>query len=172
MARAKSIALFQPVVSLGWPVKHGAMAGILAGLVFALFEIVAAFASQSAPAFFVPLRLIGTLLLGPEPQHSFSLLSPGSAGLTIHLALSAVYGCIFGAMLAPLPGTIARRAPALAIAGSAFGALLWLGNFYIVGPAVFPGFSAPAPLAQFIAHTLCFGAVLGLSFSSLQRTAS
>ncbi len=170
MARAKSISLFQPALSLGPPVKHGAIAGLVAGLVFALFEIVLALATQSAPAFFVPLRMIGAVLLGPEPSPSFSLLNPGSAGLTIHIALSAVYGGMFGAITALLPNTAVQRTPGLLIAGSLFGLALWLANFYVIAPAVFPEFSAPAPLTQLVAHTVCFGAALGFSFAQLQRT--
>ncbi len=39
------------------------------------------------------------------------------------------------------------------IAGSAFGLLLWLLDFYVIAPAIFPDYANPAPLVQFVAHT-------------------
>ncbi len=170
MARANSFSLLQPAMAIGWALKHGAVAGIVAGLVFALFEILVAVATQSAPAFFVPLRLVGTMLLGPDAfTPSFSLVSPGAAGLTVHLALSLVYGAMFGALVALSPSRTLDSQTGLAIAGTLFGLALWLANFYVIAPAIFPDYANPAPLVQFVAHTAFFGTALGVAFAQLQR---
>jgi hypothetical protein len=50
---------------LGWWVKQGAIGGIIAGIVFALFEMIAAALMMGADAFVMPLRMIGAIALGP-----------------------------------------------------------------------------------------------------------
>ncbi len=41
-----------------WGIKHGIIGGIVAGIVFAMFEMVVAAAMMGADAFFMPLRMI------------------------------------------------------------------------------------------------------------------
>lgn len=49
-----------------WGFQHGAVAGVVAGLVFAAFEMLASAFIAGAEAFFMPLRMIGAIALGPE----------------------------------------------------------------------------------------------------------
>lgn len=141
-----------------WGFQHGAVAGIVAGLVFAAFEMMASAFMMGSNAFFMPLRMIGAIALGPEAlDAAYSLLAAGVAGVSVHLILAIIYGMIFG-MIA----TMLRGPGAFIGIGSVFGFALWLINFYVIAPAAFPWFLEANPMVQFIAHTFFFGAVLGL----------
>ncbi len=48
--------------------------------------------------------------------------------------------------------------------------LLWLVNFYVVAPVLFPWFLMANPVVQFLAHTFFFGTVLGLSLGARLET--
>ena len=45
-------------------VKHGLIGGVVAGTVFAMFEMIMAAILDGADAFFMPLRMIGGIALG------------------------------------------------------------------------------------------------------------
>ncbi|WP_258045731.1 hypothetical protein [Mesorhizobium sp. NBSH29] len=111
-------------------------------------------------AFFMPLRMIGAIVIGPAAlDPGYSLLTAGSVGVIVHMVLSIVYGMIFGAIAAStLRGQMAHVG-----LGSLFGLVLWLVNFYVIAPMAFPWFLEANPIAQFIAHTFFFGTVLGYS---------
>jgi hypothetical protein len=48
---------------------------------------------------------------------------------------------------------------------------LWLVNFYIIAPAVFPWFTNANPVVQFLAHTFFFGTALGIYLERVRPTA-
>ncbi|ARP98413.1 hypothetical protein [Pseudorhodoplanes sinuspersici] len=140
-----------------WALRAGAISGIGAGIVFAVFEMVASAAMMGAGASFMPLRMIGAILLGPGAlDPSYSIWAAGAAGLIVHLALSVVYGAVFAMILGGL-----RSATWDVLLGAAFGFALWLINFYLIAPMAFPWFLDANPVIQFVAHTILFGAVLG-----------
>jgi hypothetical protein len=142
---------------LRWGLRHGAIAGIVAGIVFAAYEMIAAALMMGMDAFFMPLRMIGAIALGPEAlDPSYSLLAAGFAGLCVHVVLAVIYGVIFGEL-----ATVLRGPAAFAVAGSVFGFVLWLVNFYLIAPSLFPWFLDSPPLVQFIGHSFFFGTVLG-----------
>lgn len=148
-----------PVTSrdLRWGLRQGAIAGIVAGIVFAAFEMIVSASMMGADAFFMPLRMIGAIALGPGAlDPGYSLVTAGIAGVVVHFVLAIIYGIIFGEIAAMLRGPIAFIG-----AGSLFGLALWLVNFYVIAPVLFPWFLQSSPLVQFIAHTFFFGAVLG-----------
>jgi uncharacterized membrane protein YagU involved in acid resistance len=140
-----------------WGLRQGWIAGIVAGVVFAAFEMMVSAFMMGAGAFFMPLRMIGAIAVGPEAlEPSYSLLTAGFAGVIVHMMLSIVYGLIFGAI-----ATVLRGPTAFVGIGSVFGLALWLVNFYLIAPFAFPWFLESSPLVQFIGHTFFFGSVLG-----------
>jgi hypothetical protein len=151
-----------------WALGAGAISGIAAGIVFAVFEMIASAAMMGAGAFFMPLRMIGAILVGPGAlDASYSIWAAGAAGLTVHLVLSIVYGVIFAMILGGL-----RSATWDVLLGAAFGFALWLINFYLIAPMAFPWFLDANPAIQFIAHTVFFGAVLGWFMWQLRERAT
>lgn len=147
---------------LGAWVRKGASAGLVAGIVFALFQI--GYALLSGLAWSAPLRLIGAVGLGRDAlQPQYPLLSAAVSGVIIHVLYSVVMGVVFGALVAGLHA-LAANPGVLMLSASLFGLLLWLINFYVIAPAAgwewFPS-QTSAFWQGFVAHTLFFGAVLG-----------
>lgn len=142
-----------------WAIRQGAIAGVVAGVVFAAFEMVVSAIMMGAAAFWMPLRMIGAVALGRQAiDPGSSLIAAGAAGLAVHVALAAIYGAVFAAIAGGL-----RSRPAMIGAACAYGFALWLLNFHVIAPAAFPWFGDASPAVQFIAHTVFFGSVLGFA---------
>jgi hypothetical protein len=142
-----------------WGLRHGVIAGLVAGIVFAAYEMTASAFMMGWDAFFMPLRMIGAMILGQQAlDPSYSLLAAGAAGVITHVVLSIVYGAAFGGVMGAAP---VRADGTLIAIACAYGLALWLFNFYVVAPAAFPWFLQSTPLVQFIGHTFFFGSVLG-----------
>ena len=143
-----------------WGLRQGALWGIVAGLLFAAFEMMATAFLMGIGAFFMPLRMISAIVLGQAAlDPGYSLLTAGSVGVIVHMVLSIVYGMVFGALAA----RTLRGQMAYVGLGSLLGLALWLVNFYVIAPMAFPWFLEANPIVQFIAHTFFFGTVLGYS---------
>jgi hypothetical protein len=143
---------------LPWAIRQGAIAGVVAGIIFAAFEMVASAALMGAAAFWTPLRMIGAILLGQAAlDPGYSLIAAGLAGVAVHMVLAAIYGGLFAALLGGL-----RSAAAIIGLATLYGFALWLVNFYAIAPGTFPWFLDATPMIQFVAHTFFFGSVLGL----------
>ena len=136
-----------------WP---GMASGLLGGALMALFLMAAAGVVGLGPLY--PLQVIGTTLVGPEGlERSVIALS---AGLLLHLALSAACGVLFAAFVhrdMPLPCAIGVGV------GYAFLVLGVMAS--LVVPAVSPLFREkmqPIGGSWVIAHAV-FGASLGFA---------
>lgn len=145
----------------GW-VLTGAIMGIIAGIAFVVFEMVVAWVLQGAP--FGPPRMISAIALGQgalPPSPTVSLAAALPVALIIHFVLSAIYGAVFGAIASAI-GALRNSRGALIVAANVFGLLLWLVNFYVIAPILFPWFLMANPVVQFFAHTFFYGSALGL----------
>lgn len=142
---------------LPWAVRQGALGGIVAGVVFAVFEMIASAAMMGAEAAVMPLRMIGAIALGSAAlDPTYPLASAVLAALAVHIVLAMIYGGAFGIVAGGL-----RTGPAIIGFGTAYGIALWLLNFYIIAPAAFPWFGDADPVVQFVGHAFFFGSVLG-----------
>jgi hypothetical protein len=142
---------------LPWALRVGAVGGIVAGIVFAVFEMVASAAMMGMDAFFMPLRMIGAILLGPAAlAPAYPLFGAIVAAVIVHMALSVIYGMVFTALV----GRISPASWEVGL-GAVYGFLLWIINFYLIAAVAFPWFLEAPPVVQFIGHTFFFGAVLG-----------
>lgn len=159
--------------STSW-IVIGAVAGMIAGVVFAMFEMVMAAIINGPDAFFMPLRMIGAIGLGktaliPET----SLAAAAIAGLLIHMVLSMMYGVGVAAAVRFVP-SLARSAVSIVALSSAAGFLLWVVNFLVLarplGWAWFP--DGTNAVVQIVAHTALFGTVLGLILARALRSTS
>jgi hypothetical protein len=141
----------------------GALTGVLAGLVFALFQVIMAAVGLGPPLSELTEMVEGLTFGGG----SGTISAPGIAapeiaiaGLT-HLVLSAIYGAVFGAGASKV-GALRNNRIALIGAATMFGLLIWIVNFYVIAPVAFPWFAQTNAVVQFFAHTLFYGTVLGL----------
>lgn len=136
-----------------------ALLGMVAGIVFILFEMIADWAMGNT--FWMPLRMIGAIVLGEDAlEMSYSVTEAAVAGGIVHMALSALFGAVFGGLLAVVHGLRSSRG-VLVVAASLYGLTVWLVNFYAIAPAAFEWFQNADPIVQFVAHTFLFGALLG-----------
>jgi hypothetical protein len=152
----------------GWGLA-GSLLGISAGGIFLIFEMTVA--GNVGPSAFGPLRMISAMVLGEgalpgQPTMNLPIVVPVS--LVVHFALSAVYGAAFGTVARSI-GALKGSRRALVGAATAFGFALWIVNFYVIAPVLFPWFGMANPVVQFIAHTFFFGTTLGLMLAQRLR---
>ena len=157
----------QPAV--GWWVRQGAIGGAIAGVVFAIFEMI--MAALLKDAFFGPLRMISGIALGKQAlMPDYSLITAVLVGIVIHMLISMILGVVFALLAAYVPA-LAGTTALLVAAAAVYGLILWLVNFYAIAPLAgwnwFPNMTNPA--VQFFAHTLFFGAVLGLYLDRVRQ---
>ena len=95
----------------------------------------------------------------PEPTIGLSTIVP--VGIAVHMVLSMIYGAVFGAAASSVGFLRDNRWVLIGVA-SVFGIALWIVNFYVVAPILFPWFGMANPVVQFLAHTFFFGTALGL----------
>lgn len=156
------------VDALRW-VQYGAIGGVIAGIVFAMFEMIVAAIMNGGNAFFMPLRMIGATVLGMKAlDPGYSLLTAGVVGLMVHMVLSVLFGVILAFAFAAIPALASGTTMRLA-AASIYGFGLWIVNFYVIARAAdwswFP--NGTNAVVQFIAHTVMFGTVLGIALDRL-----
>lgn len=154
---------------LEWWAKHGIVGGILAGITFAVFEMILATWTMGSHAVFMPMRMIGALVLGKGAlTGSSSVLVAGVTGTIIHLMFSALFGVVFALVAWLLP--VVRETPASLLASaSAYGLLLWGINFFVFAPWAGWGWFPLESVrwVPILAHTFMFGTVLGIYFAVL-----
>jgi hypothetical protein len=147
---------------------QGALGGMIAGVIFAAFEMLASALMAGLAALFMPLRMISAIVLGAGVlDPATSLAGPIVVGLVVHLVLSAVFGMLF-VIAAPAMIRATNGALGLVASASAFGFLLWIANFYVIAPlAGWTWFPVEAnAVVQFLAHTFFYGSVLGFYLRS------
>jgi len=116
--------------------KAGALAGLIAGVVFMMLEMAMVWLFQGESPW-APPRMIAAMVLGqgvlPQPGTPATFnLAILMAATVIHLVLAVVYGLI-GAVLASRLGL--AEATGL---GSACGLAIYLINFYSIAATTFP----------------------------------
>lgn len=143
----------------------GAIMGVAAGIIFAAFEVI--MAAILGDGFFMPLRMIGAVVLGEGALGAtYSLAAAVIMGLVVHLVLSAIYGAVFGLVVFSVH-TLQRRGWLIG-AATVFGFALWIVNFYLIAPFAFPWFTEANVIVQFLAHTFFFGTALGLLMERME----
>ncbi len=152
-------------------ITSGMVGGIIAGLAFAVFEmIIAAIVGDN---FFGPLRMISATVLGREAlTPEVSLAMAATTGVIVHMVYSIIAGGVFGFIVAAVKSLHSSSA-VLIISGAVFGLLMWLVNFYLIAPAA--GWSwFPERASQFwqgfVAHTFLYGAILGWYMGARRKT--
>lgn len=158
--------------STGWMVPYGGIGGFIAGIPFAIFLIIMAAILSGPEGALNPFRLLGAIVLGPQSlSHSYAYGSVVVvAGFIVHFVVDVVFGIIFGLIAATFP-QITRTAKRLILSTCIYGLILWILNFYFIAPqngwTWLPG--QTNPIVEFFAHTVFFGAALGLYLHHAQK---
>lgn len=138
-------------------------AGIIGGAVFMMAEMLMVwmFMGESPWA---PPRMIAAMVMGREvlpPPADFAMV-PMMVAMIIHFMLSIVYGLVIGLIVRKL-----GMGKAL-LAGAAFGLLaVYLVNFHLVAPMLFPWFTQAQNWVSVVAHVL-FGMAVAGSYVALR----
>jgi hypothetical protein len=145
------------------PLAHwarlGALLGLAAGIAFGAYQLLASWALGEG--LLAPLRMAGAIVLGPEAvEPDFSAAAAAGAGAVVHVALSALYGAVFAGICSAVPVFRLSRATLVA-AATAWGLLLWIGNFFLIAPLAFPWFLDASQPVQLAGHAFAYGSVLG-----------
>lgn len=141
--------------SLGRTLGVGIIAGVGAGISFALFMMV--MDAILGDGFLDWLGQSAAIALGSSALTARSQVSVLVVGLIVHVSLAALYGAIF-AVAARYIAFLRRD---LIIATTVFGLGIWVLNFYLFSPWLFPWFDDSPDMLQFIAHTVFYGMPLG-----------
>ena len=147
--------------------SEGIGLGIVAGVIFAIAEVIAAMAmGMSAIA---PFRMFASIVWGPGAMASESLGAVVLLGVIVHLALSAAFGAIYGLLDSGLPERTQRNSGKQAVLGLAFGAVLYLVNFQIIARIAYPWFLEAGQGLQLALHAITYGLPLGLMYAAAER---
>jgi hypothetical protein len=145
--------------AMSW-LKVGVISGILAGIVYIVYEMVVA--ELTGEGLLMPLRRIGAMSLGPD------VLSPTApvtnaviVGIILALVLSIVYGVTVSLTVAGI-SYFQENARLLVGATTLWAFLLYLVNYFFWGRTFWPWFFQSNSFWQFLGVTVFFGTVLGL----------
>ncbi len=134
---------------------RGAIAGLFGGIVFAVANMYYAIGHGKPEV--APFLSISTIFRASD----MPTMSPQSVitGLVVHVGLSMLFGMVFAVLVAAW-----LRTPLMLLAGGiAYGLLLYLVNFQVLGRLFFPWFvnpKGPNQLFELWIHPVTFGLVL------------
>lgn len=148
-------------------IKGGIASGLVAGLVFAIAEMVG-IAALGRPILTIWRELASTVL-GERALDEVRLGLALVVGAIAHFTLSAIYGVIYALFMSRLGEDARRSFASQAILGLGFGGLLYLANHYVVAPLIYPWFPELNPPWQFVFHTVFFGVPLALGLAMQAR---
>lgn len=131
-----------------------AWAGLVAGLVFMMMEMLLVWLAMGQSPWGLP-RMIAAMAMGKEvlpPPATFSI-GIMMVAMAIHMMLSVIYGLIIGAI-------VHRMGKGAALAtGAALGLVaLYFLNFHVVAPMMFPWFTEAQNWVSVLSH-VAFGMV-------------
>lgn len=163
---------------LGRSTTTGAVAGVIASLVMAMYAMFAGLVNDTG--FLTPLYHIASLWIAPDTMmasmkdamggDAFHLaIGPAVVGAIIHMMTGAMYGAVFGLIL----GFVRARLglPVLAIAGLVYGGIVLIVSAFVGLPIAAALFGSGEPISDmaemagwgtFTIEHLLFGLALGL----------
>jgi hypothetical protein len=148
-------------------VREGIGFGLIAGVIFAVMEMVGAALMGNPPL--MPVRMFASLLLGQAALESVATGTAFLVGSIVHLALSAAFGLVYGLINSRLSLETQTQWARQAGIGLAFGILLWLFNFQVIARLLYPWFLMTPQLLQMLMHAMFFGLPLGLMYAGAER---
>lgn len=147
--------------------KEGIGFGLIAGVIFAMMEIAGAAAMGNPPL--MPIRMFASIVLGEAALETVPMGSALLVGVVVHLALSALFGLIYGLLNARTSTATQTQWGRQAGLGLLFGLALWLVNFQIIARVLYPWFLTTPQFLQALMHALFFGLPLGLMYAAAER---
>ncbi|HEY3352668.1 MAG TPA: hypothetical protein VGQ83_05435 [Polyangia bacterium] len=148
--------------------REGFQMGILAGVVFAIMEIVGAALAHASPL--LPFRLFASVILGHGALTAPAVFAFMVGGV-VHVIFSAAFGVVYG-LVNGWAGSETRTSWATQIVlGLVYGLVLWVVPFQLVGRVLSPAFLEADQMVQLLLHMVFFGLPLGLFYVMAERHA-
>src|SRR5262245_3835779 len=143
----------------------GAVAGLIAGFVLALYTLGTSLGSGADP--WVAAKLAGTPFLGPRAmQPGFDAFAV-AVGVLCHLGVSIAWGIPFGFL------AYDRSAVATITGGVLWGLVCWIGMFHVLLPALgLQSIAASVPTSNAIIEHVLSGLALAAAFLPSQPPAA
>ncbi len=144
--------------------KAAVWAGIIAGLVFMILEMVLV-GTVGGESPWGPPRMIAAIAMGDgvlPPPATFDLVIMMVA-MMIHLVLSIILGFVLGWAISHFEMSLRTSI----VAGIVFGLLIYFVNFYLM-TGVFPWFAMARNMISIFAHAM-FGLVLGWAYHAIAQ---
>jgi hypothetical protein len=128
------------------------IAGVMAGIIFVVFELLASGLPRGSEAAALPLRMVAA-----------TALTWTAICLVLSIAFTAAFVAIIGFTEKITRTRIVVNVAYLPLAGAMYGFIVWLISFYVVAPlAGWTWFSAQTnPFVQLVAFTVFFGCPVG-----------
>ena len=143
-----------------------AWAGVIAGVVFMVLEMamvrLVMGESPWAPPHMIAAMALGKDVLPPPDTYAPFSMKIMTTAMLIHMALSVAYGLAVGWLVHRFDW-----AGGLLI-GVLFGIAIYIVNFYLIAPVLFPWFQMAQNWVSLVAHAV-FGAAAGMSYMALRK---
>lgn len=140
--------------------------GIAAGAIFAAVGVIHMGVRGVDP--FLLFRLFASLVMG-RSAYDNPELGVVLVGALTNIVVSGAAGFVYGAAAGMLPEKTRSNLLQQAGLGFAYGALLYLLDFQLIGRVLFPWVLSPPQLPIFVLHTLAFGVPLGVAYVIVER---
>lgn len=137
-------------------VVRGVVGGELAGATFALLTMW--FAASMGSEAKMPLLMMSTIAAGRDSMTSGA--ASVAAGVSVHLTLSALFGVLFSLAVPRM-----RTNGTALLAGLAWGLVIYIVNFRLLSPALFPVFQDANQPFEVLVH-LVYGLIVASLFLS------
>jgi len=114
---------------------HGAVGGILGGLLAMAGEVTAAAVTLGPSWALAPIRRAAGILLGPGAVDTSSPAVPVAvAGVLVYLTIASAFGVVFASVVPRQRAGRRRRLAETLLASVAYACALWLVNLHVVAP--------------------------------------
>ena len=147
---------------LDW--KAGVWAGLIAGLVFLVLEMLMVWLFMGESPWGPP-RMIAAMVLGRDVLPPPATFAAGvvMAAMLVHFVLAIIYGLVVGLLVHRT-----RQLGMALLIGAVFGLAIYLVNFYLIAPALFPWFEMARNWISIFNHIL-FGIVTAGAYIRLRH---
>jgi uncharacterized membrane protein YagU involved in acid resistance len=146
-----------------------AWAGVIAGIVFVMLEMgmVRMFMGESpwAPPHMIAAMALGKDVLPPPGSYAAFDMKIMATAMVIHMILSVVYGLIVGWLVHRFDWTGGL------VIGAIFGMAIYIINFYLIAPVMFPWFQMAQNWISAFSHAM-FGLAAGGAYIGLRKPKS
>jgi hypothetical protein len=132
---------------------------VVAGFIMGLSEVIASMVSGESAL--LPLRNAASIVLGRD---AFGPDAPMIAliGTAVHFSIAVMFGFAYGVANSQIVWAERVRGARQAAMGIAFGTLVWLLDFQLIGRLFYPWMLEHSQLVQWALHAFGFGLPLGL----------